>query len=257
MNSETRDRSRRGTWAVLIAFITLCAAALILLPSQQERRRSTTGVSEKTLREMSVSVLIDRLVNVDTLGIGYHPYEQHGSAEPFFIPVDPAASYATDPLDKDSDGWYPPYVPVVPLELREIVSRGLAALPELINHVDDPRETKFRVRTHLYDDRYIPRKLPDKYFDNLFVSIHLGFIYDPRFPEADRRPKGINTWQNPWLVEEERRFLVYFADTYTLKVGDLCYIAIGQIVNRNLVAMDYGGSNVTVHTLVKLKVVFP
>src|SRR5260370_38661669 len=52
--------------------------------------------------------------------------------------------------------------------------------------------------------------------------------YSSRHREAGRQPAGVNT------RDRERSI-----DRYTLRVGDLCYVAIGQIVNRHLSALRY------------------
>jgi hypothetical protein len=54
--------------------------------------------------------------------------------------------------------------------------------------------------------------------------------YDPRVPHwfDQEEPKN---WPKP--VEKS------FDGRYTVKVGDVCYVLIGQIVNRQLVAVRY------------------
>jgi tetratricopeptide (TPR) repeat protein len=95
--------------------------------------------------------------------------------------------------------------PEIPPAMRELVRRGVAALPVLIQHLDDRRATKIVFDTP-------PFKL-------------MGRDYDPRKPVS---PKNV--------VLKDRN---YTSSDYTVKIADVCYVLIGQIVNRNLVAVRY------------------
>lgn len=99
--------------------------------------------------------------------------------------------------------------PVVHPAMRELVRMGVSALPSLLDHLSDDRKTGLVIDRGTYRG----------------FTILLGAGYDPRFPDGDTypAPKG-----SVWAVEE-----------YTLRVGDLCFVAIGQIVNRDLHALQY------------------
>jgi hypothetical protein len=93
---------------------------------------------------------------------------------------------------------------------RELVAMGVAALPDLLDHLSDRRETKLLVK-----------------HDTPFGAMWHSDEYDPRSRDPRRRPAGVHCY--PGLapqLEHVRR--------YTLRVGDLCYWAVGLIVNRNL-----------------------
>jgi tetratricopeptide (TPR) repeat protein len=102
--------------------------------------------------------------------------------------------------------------PETPPAMREIVRRGVTALPALIEHLNDGRPTKlvFREDTPGFSIKY---KL-------------LAREYDPRKPLSDK--------------DAARKSLLdknYISSDYTVKIADVCYVLIGQIVNRNLVAV--------------------
>ena len=108
--------------------------------------------------------------------------------------------------------------PSVPPQMRELVRRGLAALPALVRHLEDRRPTKLVVGGLITEGGF-------------FMFQYFSDEYDPRMrPVALRKPAA-----DPRAKPLERDF----SGTYTVKVGDLCYVLIGQIVNRNLTAVRY------------------
>lgn len=103
-------------------------------------------------------------------------------------------------------GTLGPVKPVTSPVMRELVRRGAAALPMLIAHLSDARPTKLDI---------VQERL--KYSQN---------EYDSRDPE--KPPAGVEEAQS-FNATGVKRF-----DHYLLKVGDLCFVAVGQIVNREL-----------------------
>ena len=89
-------------------------------------------------------------------------------------------------------------------QMRELVRRGPLALPELLKHLDDKRLTKLDVGGF-----------------GVFGAKWFGDEYSPRI--RDSQPSGLDPSWTP------KSFT-----TYTLRVGDICYALIGQIVNRRL-----------------------
>jgi hypothetical protein len=109
-------------------------------------------------------------------------------------------------------------------ELRELVRRGVAALPALLEHVSDARPTRlvFAVRHGRSDSK---------------PTVTFGDTYDSRVLPAPTA-MGVNTKAHvPVPVEHG----------YTVKLGDLCYVAIGQIVNRRLFVFSYTDSGFDEH----------
>lgn len=89
--------------------------------------------------------------------------------------------------------------------LKELVKRGMESLPILIKYIDDNRETNVIVKRSgmggtWHSDEYHSRYLIDSL-----------------------KPKNINLGKNESIRND-----------YILKIGDLCFVAIGQIVNRQL-----------------------
>ena len=110
-------------------------------------------------------------------------------------------------------GLLPAHAPTVPPDMREIVRRGMAAMPALLSHLDDTRPTalligddaKSRIPLfHYYNDEYRPRVKPAGPCDKS--------CYD------NGRP---------------------FTGPHIVTVGDVCFVLIGQIVNRPLMAARY------------------
>jgi hypothetical protein len=169
-------------------------------------RRPKLSAEEIRLRAecegLTITDLIDRLQQVEHEGIGYHSTAWARG----FVAADEEAEFAGGVLGS--------YAPVVAPQLRELVRRGVAALPELLDHLSDARETRVTVGGH--------ELIMSKWFSN---------EYDPRHvnvePEVSEIPH-VPTW-----TEQD------FTGTYTLRIGDLCFVAIGQIVNRHLNAVRY------------------
>lgn len=98
-------------------------------------------------------------------------------------------------------------------QMRELVRRGVAAMPDLLTHLTDARPTKYVVgntdpKSFFYSFQYFG----DEYDPKVRTSLH---FCAPGCGERD------------------------FATSYTVKVGDLCYALIGQIVGRYLSAVRY------------------
>jgi hypothetical protein len=105
--------------------------------------------------------------------------------------------------------------PAAPSEtLRAIVKQGTAAVPPLIAHLDDKRPTKITV-THNFGP-----------LGGLFYGSQCD--YNARTAKAD---------PNPTPSKEEGDDSA--ADGHVLTVGDLSFVALGQIVNRRFDVVRY------------------
>jgi hypothetical protein len=100
--------------------------------------------------------------------------------------------------------------PATTPQMRELVRRGVAALPALIAHLGDARPTKFSVGG---GDFYMFRLFQDE--------------YDPRThtPLQQCAPDCTSGRD--------------FQGSYTVRVADICFALIGQIVGRRLDAVRY------------------
>jgi hypothetical protein len=101
--------------------------------------------------------------------------------------------------------------PEVPPQMRELVRRGPLALPELIKHLDDKRPTKLE-----------------------FGNLPPGHAYSGKAFGCEYVPRVRSEIQNSG---EYCRWAQKTFTTYTVRVGDVCYALIGQIVNRPLKAV--------------------
>ena len=99
--------------------------------------------------------------------------------------------------------------------LREIVRSGVAAVPVLLKHMGDNRTTK------------IP-----PYAGLMWMEFADEYDFNRRTREAG--PAGVNRDRFADRAHEADE-----PDGHTVTVGDLCFVALGQIVNRNFSATRY------------------
>jgi hypothetical protein len=148
--------------------------------------------------QQSVTELIDDLTQIDSESVAINTSYLYG-----FIADETSASFRTNRFGV--------VFPDVPPQMRELVRRGPLALPELIKHLDDKRLTKLEVGGP-----------PPSGSGGVWEGKFFGYAYSPRVRGSQPR-----LGQPPWTQKT-------FTTTYTLRVGDVCYGLIGQIVNRGL-----------------------
>jgi hypothetical protein len=159
--------------------------------------------------QKSVGELIDDLTQIDSQSPGIDSAAIYGG----FIADNSPGSFQSGVL-----GIAPPKVPP---QMSELVRRGPVALPELIKHLDDRRTTGLEV-----GNKQSGRQIGMDAFMFMFFSDE----YDPRVPHRGSDEE----WKNgPQPMERS------FEGRYTVRVGDVCYVVIGQIVNRRLLAVRY------------------
>jgi hypothetical protein len=109
----------------------------------------------------------------------------------------------------------PPASPV----LTEIVRRGLPIVPTLLEHLTDGRPTRIVLD---------PAELALGGSSGPFTN-----VYDYRFHQGGTRPANVNSSTEAAPTGQW---------PYTVRVGDLCFVALGQIVNRRyfVVGPDFG-----------------
>lgn len=159
--------------------------------------------------QKSVVELIDELTEIDSQSPGVNSAAVYEG----FIADDSPGSFQVGVL-----GVAPPKVPP---QMRELVRRGPVALPELIKHLDDKRPTKLEV-----GNKPSGRQVGV----DAFMFMVFSDEYDPRAP---------HWWSDEESKEGPRPMERSFEGRYTVKVGDVCYVLIGQIVNRRLLAVRY------------------
>ena len=99
--------------------------------------------------------------------------------------------------------------PKTPPAMRELARRGPQVIPHLISHLDDRRPTKLTIGKAFFTFRYFSDE------------------YDPKNP-----PKRGPAYPRGTMKK-------HFEGGYTVRVGDVCYAIIGQIVGRELTAVRY------------------
>ncbi|HTE19889.1 MAG TPA: hypothetical protein VK689_16110, partial [Armatimonadota bacterium] len=127
---------------------------------------------------------------------------------------------ARDPYSAQGNVFWPIYPerPEVSPVMRQLVALGVEALPMLIRHLGDSRPTRLTI--------------PEGGGSLLWF----GDTYEPRFRDPRNQPRGVNT--ETVHTYADRGAPRATLDSYTFRVGDLCYVAIGKIVNRSLNAEE-------------------
>lgn len=94
--------------------------------------------------------------------------------------------------------------------LRKIVMQGIRAVPSLLKHLDDGTPTKIPLQKGM-----------------AWISFADEYDYNRRTRKKD--PEGVNL----------NTFGSKMPSSHTVTVGDLCFVALGQIVNRDFNATRY------------------
>ncbi len=156
-----------------------------------------------------IRACIEGLVEIDRAGYSYSPTISAS------LPM-PEQTYAqamslTDPKQKAAGG------------LKALVEWGPDALPYLLKALDDKRPTKIVARRF---GRSGPGPAGRMWFSNELEG-------NPMNPAEARALEGLQVRRNDTLVE------------YTLRVGDVCFVALGAIVGRPYAAMRNGQYDTT------------
>jgi hypothetical protein len=175
----------------------------------------------------SVDELIDELVHIDGQSTGLH--------STLLISAD--TFIAEDAVDRVQGGVFGSVAPKRFSQMVELVRRGASALPSLIEHHGDKRTTKLTVGS------YSPRStayVPGSFF---FMLQYFGDEYDPRTGPTLFQQKRAEFGDHDKILNQ---FEHAFEEPYAVKVGDVCYFLIGQIVNRALIPVRYQPSAILV-----------
>ena len=177
-------------------------SACLVAPTGWAFWRSFCNTDNNNVAEATIDELIEALRNEEVPGMCYDP---RGSAQGFACAG--KAAFQSGILGSGLRRS-----PV----LCEIVSRGAASLPALLEHLADVRTTGVKVRQPIA----------------AFGAAWFSDEYDPRFPGA--------------AYPVNQGMEVALPQPYTIRIGDLCYVAVGQIVNRHLYAVRYQPSTCVV-----------
>jgi hypothetical protein len=173
----------------------------------------------------SVGELIDDLVNIDAQSAGLHSTLLLGD------------TFIAEDADYVEGGVFGSAAPKRFPQMVELVRRGANALPALIEHLGDKRPTKLTV------GNYNPRSsayVPGSFF---FVFQYFGEEYDPRTGPTLSQQKLADLGNRDKISQS---FEHAFEEPYTVKVGDVCYFLVGQIVNRTLIPVRYQPSAILI-----------
>jgi hypothetical protein len=196
---------QKSSASLFVACVVICGIACV--PGA-----GGTSAASNDYSRRSVAQLIDDLTEIDAPAPGIDSAAMFGG----FIADDTPGSF--------EGGVLPIVPPKVPPQMSELVRRGPLALPELIQHLDDRRPTKLEVG-NLESGRSTNRVGVDAFMFTVFNN-----EYDPR---VRHWPINNDFSQNLWK---------HFQGRYTVKVGDVCYFLVGQIVSRSLIAARYQAS---------------
>lgn len=155
-------------------------------------------------KNADIEKLIDGLVDLGKSTTGAHPTAWGEQ----FMAIDEEPEFRGGIIGSEK--------PTVDPTMRKLVQLGVRALPILMKHLDDKRETKLVIK-----------------HDQGFGAMWYSDEYDPRYGDKVRQPKNVNS------DEKMSHTFDHTIKKFTLHVGDACYIAIGQIVNRGLSVIRY------------------
>jgi len=163
------------------------------------------GMGQYCAAKEKVESLIDKLVEVSQPGYGYAAYFS-GSE---FLPYPDTGKMVAEVLGGGA--------PVRSEVLRQIVEQGIDAVPALIKHIGDDRKIKMKPLQGISVTEFID-------------------LYD--FNNRTRKdiPKGVN---RDFFDDDKNH-----PNKHSLTVGDLCFVALGQIVNRRYSTATYVPSGI-------------
>ncbi|MCA9017669.1 MAG: hypothetical protein KDA77_20260, partial [Planctomycetaceae bacterium] len=151
------------------------------------------GIEQTCAASEDVESLIDKLVNVSQTGYGYA--DLYSGSE--FLPYPDTGKMGPQVI-----GAAPPVRSEI---LGQIVGQGIDAVPALIKHISDDRKIKM------------------KPLQGFSVTAFID-LYDFNNRTRKEIPKG----NNRDFYDDDKNH----PNKHSLTVGDLCFVALGQIVNR-------------------------
>lgn len=192
-------------------FIYLFLGTIIILISCWKiNRNSNSAVFESgnNYLDPTVGRLIDDLVNINSEGPMFHTL---GYNHPF-LPLGDSLPYKRSVWKYNKNAEKPN----IPIALQEIIRFGPKALPDLSRHVTDSRNTGV-----FLGKNELVMKMWKADFHNYSKEKNETLIYIMNYSDLLYYGRG-QSYQRGQEIK----------GSYNVKVGDLCYIAIGQIVNR-------------------------
>ncbi len=160
----------------------------------------TSALAHPSWADDNTCELINKLTKVSEPGIGYSQFFS-GSV---FLPYEDSEHLGTFVIGATQRSKSE--------TLRKIVAQGADAVPVLLKHLSDDRKINMKPLSGM-----MWMEFPDE--------------YDFNFRTRKTRPQGVNREHSA----DEREH----PDHHAVTVGDLCFVALGQIVNRKYMASRY------------------
>jgi len=182
----------------------LCAI-FALLPTIAVSNSSVIAQPVSAGKSEAVERLIDQFQNISQEGVGFNSMATAGG----FV--------AVESVPRFEGGILGTAAPTTPKALARVVALGVKAMPSLLAHLNDRRPTKLTIRH-------------DGGFGGMWLSTELDIQPYDRVPS--RELLGLKPVQTGIFANKTIK-------VYNLKVGDICFAAIGQIVNRSYSPVSY------------------
>lgn len=157
-------------------------------------------LSSTAAADEPIERLVDKLIEVSEPGFGYSGY----FAGSEFLPYDDTGEVGTLVLGAAQRARSE--------TLRAIVEKGVDAVPVLLTHIGDERKVKMKPMSGM-------------------MWMSFADEYDWNRRTRPKSPAGVNRDDWPGGQDQRRQ--------HAVTVGDLCFVALGQIVNRNFSATRY------------------
>lgn len=183
---------KRTTFSIILGFLIITAGCRTGYPDP---------LGKEEIRTKTTDDLIELLLEIDQQTFGLH-----GTAfQSTFL--------AEDKPMKLSGGVFGSQAPKEYPQMRELVRRGVEALPALLAHLSDARPTRLLIGTG----------------DFRFMFKQFATEYDSR----------TRTKQDQMTLEITLDGSNNIDLPYTVTLGDVCYALVGQIVGRKLLPVRY------------------
>lgn len=178
---------------------------------------------EPDLSSVSTDAVIDQLVNMKSAAPGIDPFAN-------------MRGFILGTSGTFEGGMIGAPDPDVTAPMRELVRRGTSALPALLNHLDDSRPTAYTITGVDIEGGDNPSRQHVLNGKTPFAVEVLSGEYDARIRTTPRLQ-----CDGDCSAQEKD-----FTGPYNVKVGDVCFMLVGQIVNRQLTAVRYAHAGVLV-----------